>query len=72
MVCAGDAHFSKRISSESDVKVIGGADKYISVCRACFFHDMPESAKSGLDAEKVVRKSSSGKLSIDSPTPIRC
>jgi thymidine kinase len=36
MVCQGDAHFSKRISSESDVEVIGGADKYISVCRRCF------------------------------------
>lgn len=36
MVCKGDAHFSKRISKECDVEVIGGSDKYISVCRQCY------------------------------------
>ncbi len=34
-VCGGNAPFSKRLSQEKDVQVIGGADKYIAVCRAC-------------------------------------
>ena len=36
MVCYGDAAFSKRISSETEVEVIGGSDKYMAVCRTCF------------------------------------
>ena len=41
MNCFGDAAFSKRITAEDDGKVelIGGADKYMAVCRACFYHD---------------------------------
>jgi len=41
MNCFGDAAFSKRITAEDDgkVEVIGGADKYMAVCRACFYHD---------------------------------
>ena len=39
MNCFGDAAFSKRIALERDgdaVEVIGGADKYMAVCRACY------------------------------------
>eukprot|EP00698_Gefionella_okellyi_P022423 TRINITY_DN7430_c0_g1_i2.p1 TRINITY_DN7430_c0_g1~~TRINITY_DN7430_c0_g1_i2.p1 ORF type:complete len:150 (+),score=31.34 TRINITY_DN7430_c0_g1_i2:263-712(+) len=36
--CHQPAAFSKRIGSETAVEVIGGAEKYVSVCRACF-HD---------------------------------
>ena len=36
MVCYGDAAFSKRISSETEVEVIGGSDKYMAVCRKCY------------------------------------
>lgn len=39
MVCNEDAHFSKRIVEAGEVEVIGGADKYIAVCRDCFFAD---------------------------------
>lgn len=41
MNCFEDAAFSKRITVEDDgrVEVIGGADKYMAVCRACFQHD---------------------------------
>jgi thymidine kinase len=35
-VCHGLAHFTKRISDEKDVEVIGGKEKYIPVCRQCF------------------------------------
>lgn len=32
-----EASFSKRLTSETQVEVIGGKDKYASVCRKCFF-----------------------------------
>jgi len=37
MVCFQEAAFSKRITEESGVEVIGGADKYMAVCRRCYF-----------------------------------
>jgi len=37
MVCFQDAAFSKRISNEDGVEVIGGADKYMAVCRQCYY-----------------------------------
>ena len=37
MRCFRDAAFSKRISEEAGVEVIGGADKYMAVCRHCYF-----------------------------------
>ena len=40
MNCFEEAAFSKRITSDDEgkVEVIGGADKYMAVCRACFHH----------------------------------
>ena len=40
MNCFDEAAFSKRITSDDEgkVEVIGGADKYMAVCRACFHH----------------------------------
>ena len=35
--CGQDASFSKRIGNETQLEVIGGADKYIAVCRSCYF-----------------------------------
>ncbi|XP_005098053.1 thymidine kinase, cytosolic [Aplysia californica] len=36
MNCYNDASFTKRKGSETEVEVIGGADKYLAVCRQCF------------------------------------
>eukprot|EP01135_Chromosphaera_perkinsii_P001080 Nk52_evm30s158 gene=Nk52_evmTU30s158 len=36
MSCNAEAAFSRRLSSEREVKVIGGLDKYMAVCRTCF------------------------------------
>lgn len=36
MICYKDAAFSKRLGAELEIEVIGGADKYVSVCRACY------------------------------------
>lgn len=39
MDCGQDASFTKRISSEGKVEVIGGLDKYKPVCRRCFHEE---------------------------------
>lgn len=36
MNCYKDAAFTKRLSTDTKVEVIGGADKYMSVCRDCY------------------------------------
>jgi len=36
VVCQGQASFSKRTSDEQEIEIIGGEDKYIAVCRACY------------------------------------
>lgn len=37
MMCKrADAAFSQRISSEREVEVIGGPEKYVALCRACY------------------------------------
>ena len=41
--CTKDAAFSKRISNETEVNVIGGADKYVASCRSCFAKDWGKS-----------------------------
>ena len=35
MLCFGEGAFTKRISNDEGVEVIGGADKYMAVCRSC-------------------------------------
>jgi len=42
MNCFGDAAFSKRITlaDGEKVEVIGGADKYMAVCRGCYHSDV--------------------------------
>lgn len=37
MECFREAAYTKRLGSEKEVEVIGGADKYHSVCRLCYF-----------------------------------
>ena len=36
-LCYGTAAFSKRLGQETEIELIGGHDKYIAVCRACYF-----------------------------------
>ncbi|KYO27386.1 thymidine kinase, cytosolic [Alligator mississippiensis] len=37
MECYQEASYTKRLGAEREVEVIGGADKYHSVCRLCYF-----------------------------------
>lgn len=37
MKCFSNASFTKRTSNEKTVEVIGGSDKYMSVCRGCYY-----------------------------------
>ncbi|XP_027706021.1 thymidine kinase, cytosolic isoform X1 [Vombatus ursinus] len=37
MECFREAAYTKRLGVEKEVEVIGGADKYHSVCRLCYF-----------------------------------
>lgn len=34
--CKTDAYFTARISAETELRVIGGLDKYVPVCRRCY------------------------------------
>ncbi|XP_059472251.1 thymidine kinase, cytosolic-like [Neocloeon triangulifer] len=43
MMCFGNASYTKRIGNEQEVEVIGGADKYMAVCRSCY-HKSPSKA----------------------------
>ena len=36
MICYKNAAFSKRITDETELEVIGGSEKYIAVCRKCY------------------------------------
>ncbi|NWQ82190.1 KITH protein, partial [Columbina picui] len=42
MECYQEASYTKRLGAEREVEVIGGADKYHSVCRACYFRKRPQ------------------------------
>lgn len=39
MICFNEASFTKRIGHEKELEVIGGAEKYMAVCRSCYFLD---------------------------------
>lgn len=39
MLCFAEAAYTKRRGCEKEVEVIGGADKYMAVCRACYSED---------------------------------
>ncbi|XP_056405883.1 thymidine kinase, cytosolic [Hyla sarda] len=48
MECYREASYTKRLGAEKEVEVIGGADKYHSVCRPCYFRNKPPEGKENL------------------------
>lgn len=61
MRCFEIASFTKRIGAEKELEVIGGADKYMAVCRRCYFID--DTAKTA-NVECIARTVNS--LALDS------
>ena len=51
-LCHKDASFTRRISAETQVEVIGGADKYVATCRKCF--NAPFNAAVHEEAQKKI------------------
>ncbi len=43
MKCYGDASFSKRITEETQIELIGGKESYLAVCRGCYASNSPNS-----------------------------
>ncbi|XP_050032909.1 thymidine kinase, cytosolic-like [Dermacentor andersoni] len=39
MLCYAEAAYTKRRGQEKEVEIIGGTDKYMAVCRACYSQD---------------------------------
>ena len=48
-ICFHDAGFTRRLSDEKEVTVIGGSDKYIAVCRSCFSSPLEVKSPSKLE-----------------------
>jgi thymidine kinase len=42
MICFEEASFTKRIGAEKQLEVIGGAEKYMAVCRRCYMDDVED------------------------------
>eukprot|EP00069_Balaena_mysticetus_P020888 bmy_13156T0 len=51
MECFREAAYTKRLGVEKEVEVIGGADKYHSVCRLCYFKKA-SGQPAGLDSKE--------------------
>ncbi|XP_077109582.1 thymidine kinase, cytosolic [Ranitomeya variabilis] len=45
MECYREASYTKRLGSEKEVEIIGGADKYHAVCRPCHIRNQPPEGK---------------------------
>ena len=61
MLCHQSASFTRRLGSEQQVELIGGADKYLSVCRKCFFAT-PSSSNSVPNKKRVYASISSSTM----------
>eukprot|EP00043_Microstomoeca_roanoka_P008601 m.82725 g.82725 ORF g.82725 m.82725 type:complete len:253 (-) comp14314_c2_seq1:39-797(-) len=71
MICHREAAFSKRLGSETEIEVIGGADKYVAVCRECYHGDdncIPDEEQNESDAQSTTSCCSSDDVSCESPT----
>jgi thymidine kinase len=57
MICFTEASYTKRIGLERELEVIGGADKYMAVCRKCYFEDThvaEKNASSGAKENRII------------------
>jgi len=49
MCCYGEGSFTKRICNDTQIEVIGGADKYMAACRDCHENDVMEEEKQNVN-----------------------
>jgi len=66
MNCFKEAAFSKRITSEEGVEVIGGADKYMAVCRSCYFSKVTVAA-----SPRACLKTKNDNTECDDVSPVK-
>jgi thymidine kinase len=73
MMCQRDAAFSRRLTTEQQTEVIGGADKYIAVCRKCYNMSVdlsPQKKKRSIESNNEVKNEATNQKR-PSPKPIR-
>ncbi len=63
MCCFGEASYTKRISEDKEVEVIGGAEKYMAVCRRCYHAPAAVEPASPRDPLKQVSENGVGAVS---------
>jgi len=68
MICQEEGAFTKRLSAETEVKVIGGADKYIAACRRCYQMKIPSPSSPSSPVSVPSSPVSSPVSSPDSPS----
>lgn len=68
-VCAADAAFSKRLTSDTTVEVIGGGDLYWPVCRRCYFTAERPRSRAASSQDALIAEGCDGAVG-PSPTPM--
>lgn len=53
MTCFTEASYTKRIGIEQELEIIGGADKYMAVCRRCYFSSGAEKKVDAIDSSST-------------------
>jgi len=56
MNCYGEGSFTKRICGDTQLEVIGGADKYMAACRDCHDNDIVDDEKKILTQQHTKKK----------------
>lgn len=69
MNCFGEGSYTKRISADKEVEVIGGADKYMAVCRSCYFAPVKVPASPRMPSKSSQDKEN--QLETDNPGPAK-
>ncbi|KAJ8263878.1 hypothetical protein GJAV_G00142440 [Gymnothorax javanicus] len=70
MQCYREAAYTKRLGAETEVEVIGGADKYHAVCRICYSGLTADKENSAPQREETPPHASAGKT-LDPSAPRR-
>eukprot|EP01116_Phalansterium_solitarium_P001907 TRINITY_DN11742_c0_g1_i1.p1 TRINITY_DN11742_c0_g1~~TRINITY_DN11742_c0_g1_i1.p1 ORF type:complete len:225 (-),score=79.29 TRINITY_DN11742_c0_g1_i1:227-901(-) len=61
-LCFRDASYSRRLGDETAIEVIGGAEKYVAVCRECYFRPFNAECARPVQASPKKQKIDHGSL----------